>query len=176
MEVFTRAGGGQDRDSAATKTFAEIVVTLAFQSDVQATNGKGAKRLSCRSLELDVDGAFRQACLTIFLGNDAAEHCRHSAIGILDGIVEGDFLLVLNSLLTGLDNLLVLHAAHLRKGAAVPIESLISFRLMQQTGEVKGFLLVGSMGGVNLYEFRVSDDFLQTVNTDFAEIFANLLG
>ena len=47
---------------------------------------------------------------------------------------------------------------------------------MQQAGEVEGFLLVGSMGGVELYEFRVSDDFLQTMNTDFAEIFANLLG
>ena len=127
MEVLTRAGGWQDGDPAAAETFAEVVVALAFESDVQATNGKGTKRLSRRSLELDVDGVSGQACLTVFPGDDTAEHRRHGTIGILDGVVESDFLLALDSLLAGLDNLLVLHAADFRESSAVPIQGLVSF-------------------------------------------------
>ena len=130
MEVFTRAGGWQDGDSATAETLAKIVVALAFESDVQATNGKGAKRLSRRSLELDVDGVSGQACLTVFPGDDTAEHRRHGTIGILDGVVESDFLLALDSLLAGLDDLLVLHAANLRKSSTVPIQCLVSFRFV----------------------------------------------
>ena len=47
---------------------------------------------------------------------------------------------------------------------------------MQQAGKVDGLLLVGSVLGVHLNQFGVSDNLLQTLHADFTQVFAHLLG
>ena len=53
MEVDVTSCGRQDADATTGKTLAEIVVGFAFQTQVQTANGKGTKRLTCRTFEFD---------------------------------------------------------------------------------------------------------------------------
>ena len=46
---------------------------------------------------------------------------------------------------------------------------------MQQSSEVDGLLLVGGISSIDLYQFRMPNDFLQAVHSDFAQIFPHLL-
>ena len=50
--------------------------------------------LSCRSLKLDVHRLVWQSGVAIFLGNHAAEHGTHRAVGVLDSKVEVHLLAV----------------------------------------------------------------------------------
>ena len=143
MEVLMAAAGGQYRDASAAQALAEVVVALALQPDVETVHGEGTKRLTCRTLELDVDGMVRQTCLTILLGYLTTQHCRHGTVGILDGIVQRHLLLFVDGLTGSTDNLLVLHTGHLRIGTTVPIEGLVRLGLMQQAGIVDGLPLLG---------------------------------
>ena len=47
---------------------------------------------------------------------------------------------------------------------------------MEQTTEVDGFLLIGSMGGIYFYQLCMSNDFLQALYAHLAQVFPYLLG
>ena len=72
--VIAPAGWRQDRDTATTESLAEIVVGLAFQTDVQPFRGEGTKTLACRPLELNLDRGIGQSLFAVLLGDDATEH------------------------------------------------------------------------------------------------------
>ena len=72
--VIAPAGRRQDRDTPTTESLAEIVVGLAFQTDVQPFHGEGTKALACRPLELNLDRGIGQSLFTVLLGDDTTEH------------------------------------------------------------------------------------------------------
>ena len=90
MEILAGACWWQDRDAPATETLAEVVVALALEPDVQPAHGESSERLSCRTLELDVDGAVGQPGFTVFLRDDTTQHGSHGAVGIPYRVVEVD--------------------------------------------------------------------------------------
>ena len=89
---------------------------------------------------------------------------------------------MVDGLLCSADYLLILHARHPSECPAVPVERLalslnrilVYLWLVEQAVVINGSLLVGGIGSIYFDEFRVSDDLLQTVHADFAEIFAHL--
>ena len=177
-EIGTDASWWQDADSTARESLAKVVVALAFELQVEAAHGEGAERLTCGALELDVDGAVGQTGLAVLLGNHAREHRAHGAVGVLDGVVKVHFLLVVDGILSGLDHLLVLHAADFGELAAIPVEGNIGVRLMEKAGEIDGSPLLDgrTVERTNFQKLCSTDDILQMPNADFSEILAHLLG
>ncbi len=84
----------QDGDAATRQTFGEVVVGLALELEVDAVNKEGAEALTGRTFEANVDGVVGQTLLTVFRGDDAREHTADGAVGVADGEVEVDLLLV----------------------------------------------------------------------------------
>ena len=118
------AGRWQNRDAATTESLAEIVVGLTFQTDIQPFHGESAKALTCRSLELNLDCTVGQSFFTVFLGDNTTEHRTHGTIGILDGVVERDFLSVVYRCLCIFYNFLIQNACHVGVSPAIPVECL----------------------------------------------------
>ena len=175
-EVRTASCWRQDADASAAESLAEIVVGFTFQTNVQTFHGEGTERLSCRALELDLDSALWQSFLAIFLGNRTRQHRAHGSIRVLDGVVEGHFLLVLDGFLSRSDDVFVLHATDLRELASVPIERLVRVGFVEQSGKVDGLLLVSGMLGVYFDEFRMSDDVFQSMHTHLRKVLSHLFG
>ena len=174
-EVLACAYWRQYADATAGEALAEVVVALALKSEVNAAHGKSAERLACIALELNLDSAVGQTCLTVFLGYRAREHGGDGTVGILDGIVEVHLFFLVYCLLGCLDDFLILDTADLGELATVPIESLVGLRLVEQTTEVYRLLLVGGICGIHLDEVGTADNLLQAVNTNLAEVLAHLL-
>ena len=173
-EVGTASCWRQDADASAAESLAEIVVGFTFQTNVQTFHGEGTERLSCRALELDLDSALWQSFLAIFLGNRTRQHRAHGSIRVLDGVVEGHFLLVLDGFLSRSDDVLILHATHLRELTTIPVEWFVSLRLVEQTGKVNRLLLVSSLFCMYFNEFRMTNDVFESMHTHLREIFAHL--
>ncbi len=173
-KVCTPSCWRQDADATATKSLAEVVVGFAFQTNVEPLHGKGSKRLTCRTLELQTDGAVGQSRFSIFLRNHAREHCACGSVSVLDGVVETHLLLILDGILSRLDDFLIFHAVHLRELATIPVERLVGVGTMEQTGKVDGFLLVGGMLRMHLDEVCATDNLLEALHSDFCKILTHL--
>ena len=173
-EVRTASDRWQDADAPSRESLAEVVIGFAFQTNVQTLHSEGTERLSCRALELNLDGAIWQSFLAIFLGNRTRQHRAHGSIRVLDGVVEGHFLLVLDGFLSRSDDVLILHATHLRELTTIPVEWFVSLRLVEQTGKVNRLLLVSSLFCMYFNEFRMTNDVFESMHTHLREIFAHL--
>ena len=114
-----------------------------------------------------------QTCQSVFLGDDAREHGTNGTIRILDGIVEVHLFALFDSLGSSLDHLLVkngsLHAQRHRRLVGIACKVKRSFFLVEQTREVENRLAC-------LDEVGTSHDIVQTLEAEFCQVFAYLLG
>ena len=85
----------QDGDASATQTFAQIIVGLAFQLEVDTRDKECPETLPGGAFELHVQRMFGQPFFSVFCGNDTREHGTAGTVGIGDGVLQRDFLLVL---------------------------------------------------------------------------------
>ena len=85
----------QDSDASATQTFAQIIVGLAFQLEVDTRDKECPETLPGRAFELHVQRMFGQPFFSVFCGNDTREHGAAGTVGIGDGVLQRDFFLVL---------------------------------------------------------------------------------
>ena len=81
-----------DNQLGAGQPFAEIVVGIALDVEGDSLGTERAKALPCRPLAVDLDGVFRQAFLSVALGNFIAEHRTDGAVDIADLGIDFDRL------------------------------------------------------------------------------------
>ena len=85
---------GQDGDASATQTFAQIIVGFTLKLEVDTRDKECPEALSGRAFELHVQRMFGQPFFSVLCGNDTGEHGAAGTVGIGDGVLQRDFLLV----------------------------------------------------------------------------------
>ena len=93
LSLEVAAHRGQHGDASATQSFAQIVIGLTFQLEVDTRYEECSETLSGRTFELDVQCMFGQAFGAVLGGDSAGEHRTAGAVGVGNGIFKGNFLL-----------------------------------------------------------------------------------
>ena len=128
------ARGRADGHPAATQAFADIVVGLPLQANVDAAGEERAEALAGGALELDVHGRIWQTLCAVLGGNPSAEHRTDGPVGIGNRVFEADFLFPVDGRLRGLDDFLIAHGGQFVQRTADPATGPLFAE--EQTGQV----------------------------------------
>ena len=81
-----------DNNLAARKSFAEVIVGVAFQAKRHAARHERAKTLAGRTVEVQTNCVFRKSVWPMASGDFAANHRSHRSIHVLDWQAHFDLL------------------------------------------------------------------------------------
>ena len=89
-----------EADASSRETLAHVVVGLAFEGERDASHEERSERLTCRPLEVYVNGSIGQSLTSVGFCNLTGNHGSDSSVGVDDVVMECYVLMCVEGFLT----------------------------------------------------------------------------